>query len=175
MIFLMMAAHDTSTITLSTAMQYLGQFPEWQQRCREESDALGTTTPSFDRLDELTSLDLVIKECQRLVTPVPGVVRRAAKDTEILGHFVPKGTLLNLGMHFSHHMPELWPDPERFDPERFSPERREDKVHKYAWAPSAVARIGAWACTSREPRSRRCCTICCCVSAGTCRPTTSRR
>ncbi|BDB62415.1 MULTISPECIES: cytochrome P450 [Rhodococcus] len=135
MIFLMMAAHDTSTITLSTAMQYLGQFPEWQQRCRDESDALGTTTPSFDRLDELTSLDLVIKECQRLVTPVPGVVRRAAKDTEILGHFVPKGTLLNLGMHFSHHMPELWPDPERFDPERFSPERREDKVHKYAWAP----------------------------------------
>ena len=52
MIFLLMAAHDTSTITLSTAMQYLGQFPEWQQRCREESDALGTTTPGVARLDE---------------------------------------------------------------------------------------------------------------------------
>ncbi|MEE2032746.1 cytochrome P450 [Rhodococcus chondri] len=135
MIFLMMAAHDTSTITLSTALQYLGQFPEWQQTCRDESDALGTTTPSYEQLDQLTSLDLVIKECQRLVTPVPGIVRRAVADTEILGHFVPKGTLVNIGLHYSHHMAELWPDPEHFDPGRFSPERREDRVHKYAWAP----------------------------------------
>lgn len=135
MIFLMMAAHDTSTITLSTAMQYLGQFPEWQQRCRAESEALGTPTPGFSQLDELSSLDLVIKECQRLVTPVPGVVRRAGTDTEILGHFIPKGTLVNVGVHYSHHMAELWPDPERFDPERFSPERREDRVHPHAWTP----------------------------------------
>ncbi len=34
MIFLLMAAHDTSTITLSTMMQYLGQHPDWQERCR---------------------------------------------------------------------------------------------------------------------------------------------
>ena len=34
MIFLMMAAHDTSTITTSTMLQYLGQHPEWQERCR---------------------------------------------------------------------------------------------------------------------------------------------
>ncbi|WP_420751764.1 cytochrome P450 [Rhodococcus sp. O3] len=135
MIFLMMAAHDTSTITLSTAMQYLGQFPQWQQACREESEALGTTTPTLDQLEELTSLDLVIKECQRLVTPVPGIVRRAVADTEILGHYIPRGTLVNVGLHYTHHMPELWPDPERFDPGRFSPERREDRVHKYAWSP----------------------------------------
>nr|WP_206038467.1 cytochrome P450 [Rhodococcus sp. 105337] len=135
MIFLMMAAHDTSTITLSTAMQYLGQYPEWQERCREESEALGTATPGFAQLDDLTALDLVIKECQRLVTPVPGVVRRAGADTEILGHFIPKGTLVNVGVHYSHHMAELWPDPERFDPERFAPERREDRVHPHAWTP----------------------------------------
>ncbi|NLU61821.1 cytochrome P450 [Rhodococcus sp. HNM0563] len=135
MIFLMMAAHDTSTITLSTALQYLGQFPQWQQACRDESEALGTRTPTFEQLDQLTTLDLVIKECQRLVTPVPGIVRRAVADTEILGHFIPKGTLMNVGLHYSHHMPDLWPDPEHFDPGRFSPERREDRVHKYAWSP----------------------------------------
>ena len=34
MIFLLMAAHDTSTITVTTMMQQLGQHPEWQARCR---------------------------------------------------------------------------------------------------------------------------------------------
>ncbi len=41
MIFLLMAAHDTSTITLATMMQHLGQHPEWQDRCRAEVLALG--------------------------------------------------------------------------------------------------------------------------------------
>ncbi|WP_226437363.1 cytochrome P450 [Rhodococcus yananensis] len=135
MIFLMMAAHDTSTITLSTALRYLGQFPTWQDLCRDESEALGTETPSFDDLERLTTVDLVIKECQRLVTPVPGVVRRAVADTEILGRYVPAGTLVNVGLHYTHHMTEYWPDPERFDPGRFAAERREDRVHKYAWTP----------------------------------------
>jgi len=42
---------------------------------------------------------------------------------------------VNVGVHYSHHMAELWPDPERFDPERFAPERREDRVHPHAWTP----------------------------------------
>lgn len=35
-IFLLTAAHDTSTITISTMMSCLGQHPDWQQRCRED-------------------------------------------------------------------------------------------------------------------------------------------
>ncbi|MFC9836141.1 cytochrome P450 [Rhodococcus sp. NPDC127530] len=135
MIFLLMAAHDTSTITLSTMMQYLGQHPDWQERCRRQSAALGTSTPTYGQLDELTDLDLVMKECLRLVPPVPVVARRAVEDTEVLGHYIPRGTYMSVVVHFTHHMPEYWPDPERFDPERFAPERREDKVHRFAWEP----------------------------------------
>lgn len=135
MIFLLMAAHDTSTITISTMLGYLGQHPEWRSRCREESYGLGTPTPSLAQLGQLHSLDLVMRESQRLVTPVPSMARAAIADTEVLGHYVPAGTRLSVTPHFSHHMPELWPDPERFDPDRFSEDRREDKVHRYAWAP----------------------------------------
>jgi cytochrome P450 len=134
MIFLLMAAHDTSTITVTTIMQQLGQHPEWQDRCRAESEAV-PLHPTLDEIDTLTSLDLVMKECLRLVPPVPGLARQAVKDTEVLGVPVPAGRRVTVGVHLSHHMEELWPNPERFDPERFADDRREDKVHRYAWQP----------------------------------------
>lgn len=135
MIFLLMAAHDTSTITISTMMQYLGQHPQWQDRCRAESLALGTPAPSYTDLDGLDSLDLVMKECLRIVSPVPVMARRAVHDTQVQGHFVPAGTYAAVVPHFTHHMSQYWPEPERFDPERFADHRREDKVHRYAWEP----------------------------------------
>jgi cytochrome P450 len=133
MIFLLMAAHDTSTITVSTVMGLLGQHQDWQQRCRAESLALGTNQPTHAQLAELTSLDLVVKEAQRLVAPVPSLARRTVKDTEVLGHFLPAGTMITVSTHFTHHMSEYWPDPETFDPDRFA--RGEDKVHRFAWEP----------------------------------------
>ncbi|HWJ07949.1 MAG TPA: cytochrome P450, partial [Nocardioides sp.] len=134
MIFLMMAAHDTSTITTSTMLQHLGQHPEWQERCRAESMALGDA-PTLAELERLTSLDLVMKESLRLRAPVPMLARRAVKDTVVQGVRVPAGSHVAVGVQFSHVMPDLWTDPERFDPERFGPERREDKAHRYAWSP----------------------------------------
>ncbi|AXT86527.1 cytochrome P450 [Aeromicrobium sp. A1-2] len=134
MIFLLMAAHDTSTITVSTMMQHLGQHPEWQQRCRDEAMAL-PEHPSLADLDGLTAIDLVMKESLRLVPPVPVLARKTVKDTEVLGHHIPADRLVVVMLHLSHHMEELWPDPERFDPERFADDRREDKVHRHAWEP----------------------------------------
>jgi cytochrome P450 len=134
MIFLLMAAHDTSTITVSTMMQRLGQHPEWQQRLREQAASL-PDAPTLDQLDSLTDVDLVMKECLRLLPPVPVLARQAVKETEVLGHRVPAGRLTAVMVHLGHHLPELWPHPERFDPKRFADHRREDKVHRYAWMP----------------------------------------
>jgi cytochrome P450 len=41
MIFLMMAAHDTSTSTTTTMAYHLAANPDWQERCRDESARLG--------------------------------------------------------------------------------------------------------------------------------------
>ncbi|WP_182377455.1 cytochrome P450 [Nocardioides sp. WS12] len=136
MIFLMMAAHDTSTITTSTMLQYLGQHPEWQQRCRAESLALGDE-PTLAELEQLTALDLVMKECLRLRAPVPMLARSTVKDTVVQGVRIPAGTQVAVGLQLSHLMADLWSDPTRFDPDRFGPERREDKSHRYAWSPFA--------------------------------------
>jgi len=134
MIFLLMAGHETSTSTVSTAMYHLGRNPEWQERVREEALALGPD-PTVRQLSELPDLDMVIKECQRLVAPVPVVARLAVKDTEVAGHRIAAGTHTTVCLQLSHYLPEYWSRPEAFDPERFSPERREDRSHRYAWAP----------------------------------------
>lgn len=134
MVFLMMAAHDTSTITLSTMLQYLGQHPQWQERCRAESAMLGDE-PTLAELDGLVALDLVMKECLRLVSPVPVMARKTVKETEVLGVTIPADHFVLVAPHFSHLMEKYWTAPTTFDPERFSEERREDKSHRYAWEP----------------------------------------
>jgi cytochrome P450 len=134
MIFLLMAAHDTSTSTVTTAMYYLGRHPEWQERVREEALTLGPE-PTVQQLGELRDLDLVIRECQRMVAPVPVLSRLAVKDTEVVGHPIAAGTRTAVCLQLSHYLPEYWTSPEAFDPERFSPGRREDHSHRFAWAP----------------------------------------
>lgn len=135
MIFLMMAAHDTSTITTTAAAYYLGKHPEWQERAREESLALGDGEPDIDALERLDTLDLVIKESLRLVAPVPSLGRRAVADTSLLGHYIPAGTLVSVTPGVNHFVDGCWSVPDSFDPERFAEPRREDKSHRFAWIP----------------------------------------
>jgi cytochrome P450 len=135
MIFLMMAAHDTSTITTAACMYYLATSPQWQERARAESLALGDASAGIDRLESLTALDLVVKESLRLVAPVPLVLRKTVKDTSVLGHHIPADTIVAAAPAVNHYLEDHWTDPDRFDPDRFSPERREDHGHRFAWIP----------------------------------------
>ena len=135
MIFLMMAAHDTSTSTLTTMAYHLAANPQWQDRCRQEGDRIGDAPLDIEALEKLETFDLVINECLRMVTPLPFNVRQAVRDTEIQGHYIPAGTNINLWPGMNHRLPELWDDPERFDPDRFAAPRSEHKRHRYAFAP----------------------------------------
>src|ERR1700743_512740 len=56
MIFLMMAAHDTTTSTLATMMYLLAKHPEWQDRLRIKAIAVGRRQLEFDDLDQVEEL-----------------------------------------------------------------------------------------------------------------------
>ena len=113
----------------------LAANPEWQERCREESDRLGDGPLDIESLEKLESLDLVMNEAIRLVTPVQWAMRRTVRDTELLGHYLPEGTNVTAFPGVNHLLPEIWTDPLRFDPERFTEPRNEHKRHRYAWTP----------------------------------------
>jgi cytochrome P450 len=135
MIFLMMAAHDTTTITLCTMFYHLAKNPEWQEKLRQESMQLNKLHLDHEDLEKLTGMTHVMKESLRLCAPVPSVPRRATKDVVYKGTLIPKGSLITVSPYFTHYMEEYWKKPTQFDPGRFEEDRREDKVHPYAWVP----------------------------------------
>ena len=102
---------------------HLAAHPEWQQRCRDESDRLGDGPLDIESLEKLESLDLVMNESIRLVTPVQWAMRRTVRDTELLGYYLPKGTNITAFPGMNHRLPEIWTDPMKFDPERFTDPR----------------------------------------------------
>lgn len=135
MIFLMMAAHDTTTSTLTSMTYELARHPEWQERVREE--ALGFDKPQldFDDVEGRTELGWVMKETLRRYPPLPVIPRVAEADVEFAGMRIPAGAMVVIAPIHTHYMPEWFPAPERFDPERFAPGRAEDQRHTHAWVP----------------------------------------
>ena len=135
MIFLLMAAHDTSTITLTSMIYQLGKHPDWQRRLRDEALALGKTALLHDDLGQLPQMELVLKESLRLLSPVHVLPRKTVKPVDFAGYRIPANTYIVISPIVSHHLPQYWTAPEQFDPERFSPERREHKQHAYQYLP----------------------------------------
>ncbi|MBN8807131.1 MAG: cytochrome P450 [Sphingomonas sp.] len=132
--FLMMAAHDTITSSATTLVGLLARHPEWQERLRDEVRALDPQVPLVDQLDRLTLTDYAFKEALRLMPPVPSIPRRALRDFSFGGFDIPAGTGVGVNVMFTHHMPDIWPEPHRFDPLRFTPEASKGR-HRFAWVP----------------------------------------
>ena len=135
MIFLLMAAHDTTTSSLSSLIYHLAQDREWQHRLREEVVALDGDHLRYEDKDQLPQMDRAFKEALRLHPPVPFIARRALRPVRLGGVDLPAGTSLSACSMVTHKLAEHWTQPERFDPERFSPERAEDRSHSHAYFP----------------------------------------
>ena len=137
MSFLMVAAHDTLTSSLTSFVAELAARPEWQQKLRDEVTALGVAAgqpTTFDNLEAMPLSEMAFREALRMKPPVPSIPRRATRDFSFKGYAIPAGTLVSINPLFTHHMPEIWPDPETFDPMRFTDEAQRAR-HRFAWVP----------------------------------------
>ncbi len=135
MIFLLFAAHDTTTSTLSSATRILCRYPQWQERLRQEFATVQGEQLSMDDFAALPQLDWFFKEVLRMHPPVPGITRRTVNELEFGGYTLPENTSVFVSIRMMHRMAEHWTNPDHFDPERFSPERAEHKRHNFQWLP----------------------------------------
>ncbi|MFZ9887635.1 MAG: cytochrome P450 [Myxococcota bacterium] len=133
MIFLLMAAHDTTTSALGTLTWELSRQPDLQAAVRRELLEGGPF--DAERRNEHPLAEQAFQEALRMHPPVPFIPRRVVRDTEVGGFALPAGTLVVVAGLLIHRNPELWSTPERFDPARFSPERAEHRRHSHAYVP----------------------------------------
>jgi cytochrome P450 len=99
MSFLMMAAHDTLTSSITSLVYQLAVHPEWQDRLRDEVGKLSFAADEpldFHKLDSLPLTEMAFKEAMRITPPVPSIPRRALRDFEFKGFRIPAGTGVNI-------------------------------------------------------------------------------
>lgn len=135
MIFLLLAAHDTTTSALTMGSYYLARHPEWQERLRAEVDALGRSVAWEDIGGGVPLLEQTFHEVLRMHPPVPQLMRRTIRETELGGFPIPADSMVAISPIFCHRMPEYWKEPHAFDPDRFGPARQEHKQHPFLWVP----------------------------------------
>jgi cytochrome P450 len=137
MSFLMMAAHDTLTSSLTSFVGELAAHPQWQQKLRDEVNQLGLAADaptSFENLEAMPLTEMAFKEALRLKPPVPSMPRRSVRDFTFKGFAIPGGAMIGVNPLFTHHMKDIWPDPGTFDPMRFTEEAQRNR-HRFAWVP----------------------------------------
>jgi len=134
-LFVLFAAHDTTTSALSAILYSLASNLEWQETLRQEMLNLNKEELEFDDIDLLEKTDWTFKEALRMYPALTMMPRYALEDIEFEGHIIPANTPVVISALFTHYMPEYWSNPYKFDPERFSPERAEDKKDFYQYLP----------------------------------------
>jgi cytochrome P450 len=144
---MMFGAFDTTASGTASMAYLLARNPTWQERLRDEAQALEDEAPTPEALKTLERQEWVWKETLRLY-PVAAVLSRVTlREVNVGGARIPAGTLVSGLTGAASRDPKWWTDPLRFDPERFSPERAEDKRHKATYLPFGA---GAHSCVGAQ-------------------------
>ncbi|MGB3760267.1 MAG: cytochrome P450 [Rivularia sp. (in: cyanobacteria)] len=114
------AGHETSANALTWTLFLLSQHPLWAQDVVDElQSVLNGEAPTVEQLQKLPLLERVIKESMRVLTPVPWNARVTSQATELGGYELPKGTEVFVSIYHTHHLKEIYPQPEKFNPQRW--------------------------------------------------------
>lgn len=137
MMTLLFAGHDTTTSTVAFMFYELARTPHLADRLVEEQrELLEGETPSAGQLmsGELVELEMILEETLRKYPPAWIGPRKSVEAFEFGGRTVPGNAYVNYSSWASHHLSDVFPDPEAFRPERFAPEAK-GKIPKGAYIP----------------------------------------
>lgn len=114
------AAHLTTAHTLTWTLFLLAQHPAIMRDLHRE--IIGTMRgdcPTFDEINRMPLTERVIKESMRIL-PASSYSQRLCAQPTMLGDVpVNRGTPVIFSQYVTHHMPEIYPEPEAFRPDRW--------------------------------------------------------
>ncbi|KAK6140052.1 hypothetical protein DH2020_026187 [Rehmannia glutinosa] len=117
-----LAGTETTSTTIEWAMTELLRNPSTMAKAKDEISNIVVNTEKFqeNHIDNLPYLQAVIKETLRLHPPLPFLIpRRAVRDTNFMGYFVPKNTQVFVNVWAIGRDQECWDDASCFKPDRF--------------------------------------------------------
>ncbi|MEU9416055.1 cytochrome P450 [Streptomyces sp. NPDC048272] len=97
-LFMILAALETTSHVLSTAVRLLLQFPDHLEPLRHDPDLIPAA------VDEVLRYD----------APIHMISRIASTDTQLGEFVVPAGEMVQLMVGAAHHDPDRYPEPHRF-------------------------------------------------------------
>jgi retinoid hydroxylase len=134
-LLLLFAGHETTTSLIASLCLALAQHPEVLAQARAEQVQIGLETQiSIDSLKQMTYLDRVLREVERMYPPVGGGFRGVVEEFEFNGYRVPKGWQVLYRIPEAHFDAAVYPHPTSFDPDRFAPDRYDYKPADYTFA-----------------------------------------
>jgi cytochrome P450 len=120
LVTLLLAGQETTNNALAWTLLLLAQHPRVLGALYEELRAeLHGGAPAVAQLERLPLLDAVVHESLRLFPPAANGARRAKVPVELGAHRLPEGSVIIFSEYVSHHLPDVFPNPEHFMPERF--------------------------------------------------------
>lgn len=117
----MFAGHHTSAGTASWVLLEMLRHPDLMRPVAEEVNALGGDM-SHESMREIPLLEGFIREVLRLHPPLIALFRRVLIDLVYKDVVIARGKTVCMSPYVSHRIPEVFPDPLRFDPTRPEPE-----------------------------------------------------
>ena len=131
MIFLLLAAHDTTTITLTNSIYSLSQNVDFRNDLIKEANEVNHS--DISSLKNGLVGESIFKEAMRYYPPVPFSIRYVVRDTEIQSYPLKAGTYVTISPLLLHHDDRYWDNPDAFDPYRFI----DPNYHNKAYFPFA--------------------------------------
>ena len=114
------AAHLTTAHSLTWTLFLLAQHPSQMSRVhRELTTQLDGRFPTLEQVDRLSVTERSIKESMRIL-PASSYSQRVAAESVELGPFkLAPGAGIIFSQFITHHMPQIYSDPEAFQPDRW--------------------------------------------------------
>ncbi|KAG8226801.1 hypothetical protein J437_LFUL002847 [Ladona fulva] len=132
----LLAGYETSSTLLTFAAYELALNPDIQEKARNEINSVLNhhKNLTYESLNEMPYLEMVLLEALRKHPPVARIDRDCVKDYNLLipatenepeRHIlIEKGTPVSISVMGLHYDPKYFPEPDRFNPERFSAEEK---------------------------------------------------
>ncbi|KAK9305476.1 hypothetical protein QLX08_003495 [Tetragonisca angustula] len=132
---------ETSSVTLNFIGHNLATHPEIQEKLRKEVRSTiekhGGLT--FEALKDMTYMNQVINESQRLHSAIGFLHKTCTEEFELQGSDgltcrIKPGIEVDISVFGLHGDPKYWVNPDVFDPERFNDERKQT-IEKMTFLP----------------------------------------